>query len=654
MNKTFDELRASGNLPSPAPIGMRILQLTQQEDFSAEEIARTIQADPALTGRLLRVANSSQNATMEPCVTVNEATMRLGVKTVRNIALGFSLISGNRTGKCAGFDYEDYWASSLARAVAAHGIANETGKVPSAEAFVCSLLSQVGRLAFTAAHPERYSEILEETRGQSAAVVSQSEQQAFEIDHREVAAALMREWGLPDTYSEATLDHHDVVLRQSPEQTPSEKLAAVLSAAEQIAEACLADVNGDYVQWTRHWRDMQAVRGWLGLGDEPFAHMCRDIVVMWREWMQLLEMSEREALTPQQIEVRASSHSPSLQEAVDPAEPAVADQAARSVLVADADVEQLREVSECLRTLGYETLIARGGKQALRMVMENSPQVVVAALDLPDLDGLKLCRSLRTFDAGAKTYFLGLATEDSEQEFVAAFDAGVDDCMPKPVNMTLLKARIKGAQRMLELQDRVERDKEEMRKHAMQQSVLSRRLRAASLTDVLTGLPNRRYAMKRMAQEWDNAQRTGADLAVVMLDIDRFKNVNDTYGHDAGDEVLKQTAGMLRENTRKGEDACRLGGEEFLVILRTTGAKRAALAAERIRVAIEQNTVHFGSFNGSVTASFGVAQREPWMKSLDDLLKAVDEMVYTAKSSGRNRVCVRRPDVSAEGNRKAG
>ena len=79
-----------------------------------------------------------------------------------------------------------------------------------------------------------------------------------------------------------------------------------------------------------------------------------------------------------------------------------------------------------------------------------------------------------------------------------------------------------------------------------------------------------------------------------------------------------------------------------------------ALAAERIRVAIEQNTVHFGSFNGSVTASFGVAQREPWMKSLDDLLKAVDEMVYTAKSSGRNRVCVRRPDASAEGNRKAG
>ncbi len=653
MNKTFDELKASGNLPTPAPIGMRILQLTQDENFSPDEIAKAIQADPALTGRILRVANSAQNAAVEGCVTVGEATMRLGITSVRNIALGFSLVSGNRRGSCAGFDYDEYWSSSLARAVAAHCIASSTGKVAPPEAFVCSLLSQVGRLAFAAAHPEEYSQILAATRGQSAAVVSQAEQEAFEIDHREVAAALMEEWGLPVSYSEATLDHYEFVLRQSPEETPSERLAAVLAAAEQLAEACLADAEGEHVQWTRHWRDLQAVRGWLGMGDEAFVQLCREIISMWRDWTEMLQMNERDAMTVHDIEQRASIHTSSVSEG----DPAVAAQDAPdklTILVADGDVAELREITESLRSLGHEALVARGGKQALRLVMENQPQVVVASSELPDLDGLKLCKSLRSFDAGARAYFIALSSSAEESQFVAAFDAGADDCIQKPVNLTLLKARIKGAQRMLDLQARVERDKEAMRKHAMQQSVLTRRLRAASLTDVLTGLPNRRYAMKRLAQEWDNTARTGGGLAVIMLDIDRFKNVNDSHGHDAGDEVLRQTAVMLRENTRKGEDACRLGGEEFLVILRSTSAGQAALAAERIRSAIEKHVIQFGTFHGSITSSFGVAQRETWMDSVDALLKAADEMVYTAKTTGRNRVCVRKPEVAPERLEQAG
>src|SRR5262245_49250169 len=122
IKKTFEELKLTGNLPSPPGVGMKILRLTQGEDVSAAEIGQTIMADPALTGRLLRSANSAQAAGAHAVTTVSEATMRLGVRAVRNIALGLSLISAYRSGGCQGFNYDRYWAMSLARAVSAQAI----------------------------------------------------------------------------------------------------------------------------------------------------------------------------------------------------------------------------------------------------------------------------------------------------------------------------------------------------------------------------------------------------------------------------------------------------------------------------------------------------------------------------------------------------
>ena len=170
---------------------------------------------------------------------------------------------------------------------------------------------------------------------------------------------------------------------------------------------------------------------------------------------------------------------------------------------------------------------------------------------------------------------------------------------------------------------------------------MTRKLRSAALTDTLTQLPNRRYAMKRLKQEWESAVRNSRPLSVIMCDIDSFKRVNDNFGHDTGDVVLREVALSLQAHARASDVLCRLGGEEFLIINTSTDVATAATAAERLRVAIEQNVVEHGTFNEAVTVSLGVAGSTPEMTSVDDLIKAADEALYAAKQAGRNRVCVK-------------
>jgi diguanylate cyclase (GGDEF)-like protein len=208
----------------------------------------------------------------------------------------------------------------------------------------------------------------------------------------------------------------------------------------------------------------------------------------------------------------------------------------------------------------------------------------------------------------------------------------------KPFNARVLLARIKGGQRVVELQERVASDRKMIMRQVAELGLMTRKLRSAALTDVLTELPNRRYAMKRLETDWETSTRTGCPLSVIMLDIDHFKRVNDTHGHDVGDVVLKETARVLRATTRQGEEASRLGGEEFFVVCPNSTESQAAVCAERLRGAIERSLIKNGGFDGNVTVSLGVAQRNPAMTSLDALIKASDEAVYASKAAGRNRV----------------
>jgi diguanylate cyclase (GGDEF)-like protein len=222
---------------------------------------------------------------------------------------------------------------------------------------------------------------------------------------------------------------------------------------------------------------------------------------------------------------------------------------------------------------------------------------------------------------------------------IEAFDAGADDYVRKPVSPKVLVARLRAAQRVLELHDELERDREQMRRFAADLAIENRRYQQAALTDPLTGFPNRRYVVDRLEQEWASAKRTARPFACLLVDIDHFKRVNDTHGHDVGDVVLKHTAQVLRDTARVHDVISRLGGEEFLVLCPDTGAKGAQACAERLRAAVEAASISVGSISCSVTISIGVAVWNKETASSEALVKAADVAVYAAKEGGRNQAC---------------
>jgi len=677
--KSFEELKLSGNLPSPAGVGMRILQLTRTEDYSAEEMGDAIRTDPSLTGRILKLANSACHTGLEPATTVSEAIMRLGSRTVRDLALAFSLISERKAGTCRSFDYELYWTRSLARAVAAQTLyrVRQIGKPE--EAYICGLLSEVGLLALASVYAESYREILcgEASRDMQQLLVL--ERETFNIDHSEVGQCMLADWGLPERFSEAigsfTRDR-----RPRADVTEIKDLVSTLRFATLIAEACVTDAVTPARELVRIGEGLDHLRDVLGLDEPSFQRFCDTCANEWVAWGESLDIAaqrirfshvfneitlarEAFARTGETVSTNAAGPAPVKNVRTACSAPkASAASAAKGKLVAatatigetastkepeerftilavDDDPVSLRLLVKHLRADNYQVEMARGGKEGLKAALRTTPDLIVVDQQMPDMDGFELVRSLRSTEAGASMFILLLTGSESEDQLVEAFDAGVDDFITKPFSPKVLSARIKGGIRLARLQRKTEVDRQTIMRQVAELGQLTRKLRAASLTDPLTELPNRRYAMKRLENEWAACQRSGRPLSVVMIDIDHFKSVNDTYGHDMGDIVLKSTAQVLKGHLRDEDEVCRLGGEEFLVICRNTSTEDCARVAARLRVAVEQNRIKEPGFDrGIVTVSLGVAGTDLDMDSVSALLKAADEASYASKSGGRNQV----------------
>jgi diguanylate cyclase (GGDEF)-like protein len=644
LEQTFEELKLSGNLPSPSGVGMKILTLTQGEDYSTKEIAETIQADPALTGRLLKLANSAMGGSAKPTTTVEEATMRLGVRSVRNVALGLSLVSGNREGACKSFDFDGFWANSLARAVAAKSLSERSGAQIPAEAYVCGLLSNIGSLAFACVYPDEYGSVLDECAGKKASECERVERSRFAITRGEIAAYMLDDWGLPGTYSDAVSEYEKVseAAACKPEPPPIKSMADILGCAEVVARSCCCD-STDAESTGRFKLDLEFLQRRLGEESEVFYRRCNGIADEWRGWCELLTIPTTASVDF--VELHASggelpSAEGRLEARRERRQLEFAPGNGLRVLAVDDDDMQLKLVERYLTRLGAHVNVAKDGRQALQVALATTPQIVIADWMMPGMDGVDLCRALRKIRQGREMYFLLLTGREDEEKVVEAFDAGVDDYVVKPFNPKLLLARIKAGMRVVELENERARDRATLVKQAADLSRLNRRLNRLARTDLLTDLRNRRFVMERLTQEWSTCDRTGKSLSVIMVDIDYFKNVNDTYGHDFGDLVLRETARVMREEIRTGDDAVRMGGEEFLIICYGTTAEQAAICAERVRKSVEANIIRGVDFEHGVTVSLGVAERTPEMEAVDDLLKASDVAVYDAKHAGRNRVCI--------------
>jgi putative two-component system response regulator len=326
-----------------------------------------------------------------------------------------------------------------------------------------------------------------------------------------------------------------------------------------------------------------------------------------------------------------------------PAAPAISDRHACKILVVEDDPVVRQKLIQLLAGTGEPIFQAQDGEEALRIIDEHRPRLVVSDWEMPRMTGVELCGHIRR-DAGIEpVYFIMLTSHSDKAHLLDAYRAGIDDFIGKPFDFEELLARVRAGIRSGKLHDDLVRKATGSQALNAQLTQLNSRLEKLAITDELTGLFNRRHAMSRLEEQWALAERYGRPVTIAMIDIDHFKRINDVYGHHAGDAVLRRVAIILREQTRDTDTICRVGGEEFLIIFPSQTTLEASVCAERVRVAVAQNTFDIGDASTRVTVSIGLATREPGVAQFTDLIKAADLTLYGAKNAGRNLVRIHKP-----------
>ncbi|MEA3266088.1 MAG: diguanylate cyclase [Candidatus Fermentibacteria bacterium] len=288
------------------------------------------------------------------------------------------------------------------------------------------------------------------------------------------------------------------------------------------------------------------------------------------------------------------------------------------VLIIDDDVDSLAIAKFRLKKDGYILESAGDGIEGLARAREVDPDLILLDVQMPGKSGFEVCEELKSDSDLCNIPVIFLSAADDISEKVKGLDLGAVDYVTKPFDIFELRARVRAALRTKRLQDLLLQYGE---------------------VDSLTEIYNRRVLMERLQQEWDRLLRSNAVFSFIMTDIDKFKNVNDTYGHPVGDDVLEKVAYTLKKSIRSGDIVGRYGGEEFGIIMANSTAQEAFVAADRYRQLIEKIVFRAKKKSFSVTASFGVADSSG-KDSLDELVSAADSAMYEAKENGRNRVCI--------------
>ncbi len=296
-----------------------------------------------------------------------------------------------------------------------------------------------------------------------------------------------------------------------------------------------------------------------------------------------------------------------------------------AILIVDDRASSYERLQSALSPF-HRVQVETDPNQALLRVTETAFDVVIVNLDLQGFDGLRLCSQIRSLERTRHVAVLMLAEAEDRTRILRGLDIGVHDFLVRPVDRNELVARVRTQVRRKRFGERL--------RESVQASM------ELAVTDALTGLHNRRYLDSHLAALFDEASLRGRQLAVLVLDVDRFKSVNDTWGHDAGDEVLREFATRIRANTRGIDVVARFGGEEVVVVMPDTALEGGQLVAERIRerVECEPFAIHRGTRSLTVTVSIGVSARQAGDQNASEVLKRADAALYRAKTDGRNRV----------------
>ncbi|WP_028586045.1 sensor domain-containing diguanylate cyclase [Desulfogranum mediterraneum] len=482
-------------LPSPPAIALQILKAVRQEESSFADLAEIIRADPALTARILKVANSSLYGLPREISSLTQATSLLGTDTLKNIALSFVIVEGLNSVHQAGFNLELFWKRAISTAVAAESLSTAMG-YRDQDLFISALLQDIGVLIMFLSDGVGFSQILDLKRINGQPLCA-AEQQHFGFDHAQLGARLLQQWDFPAGIVEPIRSHH------APSRGEHQQAASILSIADKI--------------------------GSIYHGNQ----------------------SNRKSIEVQQ-ELMAGSRLESSQ------------------------------ITELIDGVGERS----------REIME-----------------------LFSFDPGEMKPFSLLMQEANEELRQLNFSY-------EQVVLELKQAKQSAEQLAVDLKE------------------ANDKLRELAFRDDLTGLYNHRYFQEVLEKELQRCHRYDHPLALIMLDIDYFKQINDTYGHPVGDRVLKEVGQRMVELVRKVDIVARYGGEEFAIILPEIGSSGARVLAQRIRRGVEQYRTRIGQQEIAVTVSIGLAASDNCGAELGraGLIAQSDQALYTAKRSGRNRV----------------
>jgi two-component system, cell cycle response regulator len=296
-----------------------------------------------------------------------------------------------------------------------------------------------------------------------------------------------------------------------------------------------------------------------------------------------------------------------------------------TVLVADDSSVFRKFIEQSLTGKNYKIVFAETGREAIDLFLQHDPHIAIVDWTMPDMTGGEICRHIRAANKSSYTYVVIVTASTEKERRLEGLAAGADDYLTKPFDRGELVARLGVGSRIAQLHQEL--------------AEKNRLLGELALTDSLTGLPNRRAVEEWAGHQLSAAARHRFSFWVVFADLDNFKKVNDSFGHHAGDTVLKEFAELLRQSSRRSDICARIGGEEFLFVLTYNTETSARAVIERIRADFSEMKFQFGGETVSVTASFGVAEfRRDAAQDFESLVRRADKALFEAKRLGRNRV----------------
>lgn len=648
ISSKFIELKAQGRLPSIKGVALSILEATSNEEVSLGRIAQIITPDPALTARLIKMSNSALYPGSRPVASLQDAIAKLGLGQVRQIALGFALVAENKEGACEGFDYPNYWARSILRGAIMRQACAQMRMGSAEEMFTLGLLAKIGELALATAYPDKYSGLL--LQGLGGRALRSREKELFGFDAPELSAELMRDWKLPDPFALASLMESSGNTN-GPERIKG--LHTLISEAEKVAEGWLdlQEASQEERIETLGVKAQQLMQETVRAGNlsvssqemsleqaKLLAKMGFEEALGWFESLSILPKIKSKKV------VRSRNQTAALEEEKDGAglkrslaeeliEPEPGTEPARA-LVGSSDAGSIKTIAQALSIRGGHLVALRSKAQLFDELLEFAPHVLF--LDYDAGAGFQsLLESIKETDLGKSLFVVLICKPDQESHMSELMGAGADDFLVRPFSLAQASAKVTVAEKMASIALSMKESREGLKRYALQLEAVNKKLTQTALNDALTGLPNRMLMLDRIKSALDAREQSKNQVALMLLDLDNFKTVNDSFGHPAGDEMLRQIAERLKPMIRHGDSLARMGGDEFALIIREVQSEAdAMLHAKRLleRIAVPMK-VHGREI--SPKASVGIAMAPQHGKDADTLVKNADLALHKAKESGK-------------------